>query len=109
MALPKYTKAQLAEEVAERSGLSRADVKKVLDGLDETVFDNLTSCIRTEIAGVIIAPAISKATKKRKGRNPQTGEEVDIAAKPTSVRVALRATTKLKAAVPSVQKLKSKL
>jgi nucleoid DNA-binding protein len=43
------------------------------------------------------------------GRNPQTGEEVDVPAKPASVRISLRALKPLKDNAPSVQKLKRRL
>lgn len=109
MALPKYTQVELAEEVADRSGLSRAEVKKVLVAIEETIIDNLKNCVRTQIAGVTIEPKLRAATKKRKGRNPATGEEVTISAKPASVRVALRATKKLKDEAPSTKKLSAAL
>ena len=42
--------------------------------------------------------------KKRKGRNPVTGEEIDIDAKPAIVHVRARPLAKARAALPSVQK-----
>ena len=49
------------------------------------------------------------ATKERLGRNPATGEEITIKAKPASVDVRARALAKAKNALPSVQKAKKKL
>jgi nucleoid DNA-binding protein len=109
MALAKMTQTELADDVADRSGLSRAEVKKVLMALEETVVDNLKGCVRTTVAGVTIEPKLRAATKKRMGRNPQTGEEVEIAAKPASVRVAARVAKKLKDQAPSTAKLKNAL
>jgi Bacterial DNA-binding protein len=47
---------------------------------------------------------VKPAQKKRKGRNPATGEEIDVAAKPASVDVRARPLGKAKASLPSVQK-----
>lgn len=109
MALPKYTQSELAEEVAERSGLSKAEAKRFLEALTTTVTDNLQCCVRTEVAGVIIEPKLKAATKKRKGRNPATGEEVTIKAKPASVVIKARPTAKIKGFAPSVKKLTAAL
>jgi hypothetical protein len=49
------------------------------------------------------------ATKKRTGRNPPTGEEITIAAKPSSVEVRARTLAKAKAALPSVQNARRRL
>jgi len=109
MALPLLTQPQLVEEVAYETGFSKADVKILLTALNEVVTDNVSNCVRVKLAGVIIEPALRKATKKRMGRNPQTGEEVEVAAKPASVRIKVTATRPLKDAAPSVQKLKKNL
>jgi nucleoid DNA-binding protein len=109
MALTKMTQAQLADELADRVGLSRADAKRVLGELEDIVVDNLANCVRTQVAGVTIEPKYKAATKKRMGRNPQTGEEVPVPAKPASVRIATRASKTLKLAAPSVKKLQARL
>jgi hypothetical protein len=46
-------------------------------------------------------PKRRRSTKKRAGRNPATGEEITIAAKPASVDVRARPLAKAKAALPS--------
>jgi len=109
MALTKMTQVELVNELVEETGLSRADVKRVLEALEQAVVSNLQACIRTTVAGVTIEPKLRAATKKRMGRNPQTGEDVQISAKPASVRVAARIAKKLKEQAPSVGKLKANL
>jgi hypothetical protein len=52
---------------------------------------------------------VKPAQKKRKGRNPATGEEIMIAAKPASVDLRARPLAKAKAALPSVQKARRRL
>lgn len=109
MALELMTQSALVAELADRTGWSRSDVKRLLTEIEVVVTDNLSDCVRTKIAGVVIEPKLRKATKKRKGRNPQTGEEVMIAAKPASVRVAARVTKALKESAPSVRSLNAAL
>ncbi len=52
---------------------------------------------------------VRPATNARPGRNPATGEEITISAKPASVTVKARPLAKAKAAAPSVEKAKRKL
>lgn len=109
MALPLLTQPQLVEELAYETGFSKQDTKIFLTALGVIVNDQVQLCNRVKFAGLIVEPALRKATKKRMGRNPQTGEEVEVAAKPASVRIKLTATKPLKEAAPSVQKLKKSL
>lgn len=110
MSLEMMTQSQLAAALAEKvPGASQADAKRFLLALQDTVNDNLGNCVRTKVAGVMIEPKLRAATKARVGRNPQTGEEVQVSAKPASVRVATRATKALKEFAPSIQRLKKNL
>ena len=52
---------------------------------------------------------VKEATKPRQGRNPATGEEITISAKPASVALKARPLAKAKAALPSVQKARKRL
>jgi hypothetical protein len=52
---------------------------------------------------------VKPAQKKRKGRNPATGEEIEIGPKPASVDLRARPLAKAKAALPSVQKARRRL
>jgi nucleoid DNA-binding protein len=52
---------------------------------------------------------VKDATKSRKGRNPATGEEITIAAKPAAVTVKARPLAKAKAALPSVAAARRRL
>lgn len=109
MALTMMTQTELVGELADALGWSKSDVKHLLAELDEVVQVNLKNCVRTKVAGVVIEPKLRKAQKKRKGRNPATGEEVMIKAKPASVRVAARVTKALKDHAPSTKKLQNAL
>ena len=104
------TQTQLASEVAERSGLSKSDAKAALAALEEIVLDELANAEKVRIGGVVqLVVRVKEATKPRKGRNPATGEEITISAKPASVDVRARALAKAKAALPSVQKARKVL
>lgn len=109
MALPMFTNAELVEALAEQTGFSKGEIRNVLNALDASVEEALANCERIKVAGVQIEPKLKKATKKRKGRNPATGEEITIAAKPAFVKVHVRVTKALKEKAPSVKTLQKAL
>ena len=62
------------------------------------------------IGGIVqLTVLVKPATKKRLGRNPATGEQITIAAKPASVDVRARPLARAKQALPSVQKARRRL
>jgi DNA-binding protein HU-beta len=104
------TQTQLADAVAERADVTRADAKRVLQALEEVVLDQIADAEKVKIGGVVqIEVRVRPATKARPGRNPATGEEITISAKPASVAVKARPLAKAKSVAPSVQKAKRKL
>jgi nucleoid DNA-binding protein len=109
MALPMVTQTELVDKLAWETGYTKSEIRVMLIALNDVVESNLGDCRRTKLAGLIIEPALKKATKKRMGRNPATGEEVEVSAKPASVRVKLTATKALKDAAPTVQRLRKRI
>ncbi|MBV9818364.1 MAG: HU family DNA-binding protein [Solirubrobacterales bacterium] len=104
------TQTQLTAAVADRSGLTKADAKRVLTALDEVVLTELGNAQKVRIGGLVqLTVRVKPAQKKRRGRNPATGEEIDIAAKPASVDLRARPLAKAKGALPSVQKARRRL
>ena len=104
------TQTQLADAVADRSGLSRADAKRALTALEDVVLEQIGDAEKVKIGSLVqLTVRLKPATKARKGRNPATGEEITIAAKPASVDVRARALAKTKTALPSVQKARKRL
>ena len=88
------SKAQIINTIAEDTGLTRKDVKAVLD----TMGDLIQAHIKPRSGGVFKLPGMFKisvvkkpATKARKGvPNPfRPGETMDIAAKPASRKVKI--------------------
>src|ERR671924_889598 len=104
------TQSQMIAAVADRAEMSRADAKRALDALDEIVLEELGNAQKVRLGGVVqLTVRVKPAQKKRRGRNPATGEEIAIAAKPASVDVRARPLAKAKAALPSVQKARRRL
>ena len=104
------TQSQMVAAVADRADMSRADAKRALDALDEIVLEELGNAQKVRLGGLVqLTVRVKPATKKRPGRNPATGEEITIAAKPASVDVRARPLAKAKAALPSVQKARRRL
>src|SRR6201995_6168388 len=104
------TQAQLVTEVADRADLSKADAKRVITALDGVILEELGNAQKVRIGGLVqLTVRVKPATKKRKGRNPATGEEIDIAAKPASVDLRARPLAKAKGALPAVQKARRRL
>jgi nucleoid DNA-binding protein len=104
------THTQLATAVADRAEITKADAKRVLGVLEEVVLEELGNAQKVRVGGLVqLTVRVKPAQKKRKGRNPATGEEITIAAKPASVDVRARPLAKAKAALPSVQKARRRL
>ena len=104
------TQTQLASAVADRAEISRAEAKRVLGVLEEIVLEELGNAQKVRIGGLVqLTVRVKPAQKARKGRNPATGEEITIAAKPASVDLRARPLAKAKAALPTVQKARRRL
>ena len=104
------TQSQMIAAVADRAEMSRADAKRAFDALDEIVLEELGNAQKVRLGGVVqLTVRVKPAQKKRRGRNPATGEEIDIAAKPASVDVRARPLAKAQAALPSVPKARRRL
>ena len=104
------TQTQLVTAVAERAELSKNDAKRALAALDEIVLDQLGNAQKVRIGGLVqLTVRLKPAQKARKGRNPATGEEIAIAAKPASVDLRARPLARAKGALPSVQKARRRL
>jgi nucleoid DNA-binding protein len=104
------TQSQLIAEIADRAEVTRADAKAVLGALEEVVLEEVSNAEKVKIGNLVqLAVRVRPATKARNGRNPATGEEITIAAKPAAVALKARPLARAKQALPSVQKAKKKL
>lgn len=71
-------KAQLIENVAEKTSLTKKDATTAVDAVFESIQDSLSNGEKVQIIGFGNFEVRDRAA--RKGRNPQTGEEIEIAA-----------------------------
>jgi DNA-binding protein HU-beta len=72
-------KAELIDAIANESGLSKADSKKALDAFVSATSGALKNNDRISLVGFGSFSVSERAA--RTGRNPQTGKEIQIAAK----------------------------
>ncbi|MCP4669179.1 MAG: HU family DNA-binding protein [Deltaproteobacteria bacterium] len=70
------TKSELIAGMAEKCNLSKADAERALNALVGFAKDTLKKEGRFALAG--LGSFVVKTRKARKGRNPQTGEVIDI-------------------------------
>ena len=104
------TQTQLVTAVADRAELSKNDAKRALAALDEIVLDELGNAEKVRIGGLVqLTVRVKPAQKARTGRNPATGEEITIGAKPASVDLRARPLAGAKGALPSIQKARRRL
>ena len=104
------TQSQFVSAVAERAELSNADAKRALAALDEIVLEEVGNTQKVRIGRLVqMTVRVKPAQKARKGRNPATGEEITIAAKPAGVDLRARPLARARGALPSVQKARRRL
>lgn len=87
-------KQSLVEQVAEKTGLTKKDAMSAVDALFEGIQSSLKAGEKVQVIGFGNFEVRERAA--RKGRNPQTGEEITIAA---SKSPAFKAGKQLKDAV----------
>ncbi len=95
----KMTKTGILNEIAQNTELSRKQVDAVLGELENLIERH----IKKRAVGEFTLPGLLKvrsvkrpATKRRMGRNPATGEEIVIPAKPATTRVRVTPLKRLK-------------
>ncbi len=83
----KYTMTTMIADVADKSGISKKQAKDSIESFIEVFTSGMLAGNRVPFGTVGKAYVRERpATKKRMGRNPKTGEDVVIPAKP-AVRV----------------------
>ena len=71
-------KTELVDAVATQAELSKQDAKKAVEALFETISNTLANEEKIQLVGFGTFEVRERAA--RTGRNPQTGEEMNIAA-----------------------------
>jgi DNA-binding protein HU-beta len=91
-------KAELVSAIAKRADVSAATVDSVIDGLREELVEAITRGDKVALPGLLTVERSQRSA--RTGRNPQTGESIDIAASNTVKVTAGSVLKKAAAAVP---------
>jgi DNA-binding protein HU-beta len=71
-------KTELVKAVSEQAELTQKDAAKAVDALFDTISNTLAEGEKIQLIGFGTFEVRERSA--RKGRNPQTGEEIDIAA-----------------------------
>src|SRR4051794_4283239 len=73
------TKADIIEGVYEKVGFSKKEAAEIVEMVFDTIKDTLEKGEKIKISG--FGNFIVREKKSRVGRNPQTGEEIEISAR----------------------------
>ncbi|MGY1915035.1 HU family DNA-binding protein [Blastococcus sp. SYSU DS0973] len=90
-------KAELVSAIAKRADVPASTVDAVLAGLQDELVDAITRGEKVAVSGLITVERTQRSA--RTGRNPQTGESIDI---PAANAVKVTAGSNLKKAASSV-------
>ena len=72
------TKAEIVEQIYERVGFSKKEAAELVEKVFDTIKDTLADGEKVKISG--FGNFVVRHKNARKGRNPQTGETIQIAA-----------------------------
>jgi DNA-binding protein HU-beta len=87
-------KSELIDAIANRTGIAKSTVDEVIKGMTETVEQTVATGDKIQIPGFISFQKVQRSA--RTGRNPQTGDVLQI---PASATVKVTAGARLKSMV----------
>jgi integration host factor subunit alpha len=73
------TKADIIKNVHEKIGVSKGDSARLVESVFDTIKETLATGEDVKISG--FGKLSIRAKQARRGRNPQTGEEIEISAR----------------------------
>jgi len=73
------TKADIIESIYEKVGLSKEESSRIVELVLEILKDTLENGEKVKISG--FGNFVVRAKRSRRGRNPQTGDEIQITAR----------------------------
>ena len=73
------TKLDIVENVTDKLGLSKRDSSKIVESVFEIMKEQLSKGDTVKISG--FGNFVVKSKRARRGRNPQTGSEMEISAR----------------------------
>ena len=89
-------RTELIAKIAEKANLTKTEADKALAALQDVLVESLANGEAVKITGLMAVERTERAA--RKGRNPRTGEEIQI---PAGFGVKISAGSALKKAVSS--------
>jgi DNA-binding protein HU-beta len=92
--MERINKAILVNKIAEETGVTKKEIREVLETTVSTIRDALAEGGKVQLIGFGTFEVRKRAA--RKGRNPQTGQEITI---PATVVPAFKPSKELKNAV----------
>jgi DNA-binding protein HU-beta len=87
-------KTELIDAIADRTGVAKSTVDAVIKGMTDTIEENVAKGDKISIPGFASFQKVKRAA--RTGRNPRTGETIQI---PASATVKVTAGARLKGSV----------
>lgn len=87
------SRTDLVAKLAEKADVTKADADKVLAAFADTIIEAIGDGEKVSIPGILSVEKVARAA--RTGRNPATGETIDI---PAGFGVKVSAGSRLKAA-----------
>ena len=87
-------KTELIDAIADRTGVAKSTVDAVIKGMTDTIVENVATGDKISIPGFASFQKVKRAA--RTGRNPRTGETIQI---PASATVKVTAGARLKGSV----------
>ncbi|WP_019147413.1 HU family DNA-binding protein [Timonella senegalensis] len=87
-------RSELVSAIASKSGLTKTDADAALSAFQEVLIEQLGAGEAVKVTGLFSAERVER--KARTGRNPRTGEEIEI---PAGFGVKISAGSLLKKAV----------
>jgi len=73
------TKADIVENIYEKVGISKKETASVVQTIFDTIKETLESEENVKVSG--FGNFVIRNKRARRGRNPQTGEEIEISAR----------------------------
>jgi len=73
------TKLDIVQNVSDKLGLSKRDSSRIVESVFDIMKEQLSKGNTVKISG--FGNFVVKSKKSRKGRNPQTGSEMEISAR----------------------------
>jgi nucleoid DNA-binding protein len=91
------TKSEIITQISGKTALTKKDIGAVFEELNSIIKKSLKSASEFSMPGLMKVRVVKKpATKARLGKNPFTGEEITIKAKPARKTVKVTALKGLK-------------